>query len=148
MHFDVDDRTMSDADMSAEESVNQRLVRRDVAVILACEEKTLGRRRRLLPHKQVVMRTVWKSPLTKELLPEARRVSAKVQAREGIVLSLLQSLSEVKTSKTRAQCYQARDSNTCSYEWIASLCLPNHSFVGGALPKCGYGGKHASDDGQ
>ena len=51
MHFDVDDRSMSDADMSTKESVNQRLVRRDVAAILACMEKTLRRRRQLLRHK-------------------------------------------------------------------------------------------------
>ena len=103
MHFDVNDRFMSDADMSVEESVNRRLVRCDVAVILACVEKTLRRRRRLLPHKQEVMQIVWESPLTKELLSEARQVSTEVQAREGIVSSLLQSLSKVKTSKTRAQ---------------------------------------------
>ena len=101
-HVDVDDKSISDADMSAEESVNQRLVRCDVVAILACVEKALGRRRRLLLHKQALMRTIWESPLTKELLLEARRVSAEMHARKGIVLSLLQSLSEVKTSKTRA----------------------------------------------
>ena len=44
--------------------------------------------------------------------------------------------------------YQAHNSNSCSHEWITSLCLPNGLFVGGASPKCDYGGKQASDDGQ
>ena len=62
------------------------------------------RETRLLLHKQVVMRSVWNSPITKGLLPpETRRVCAETEAREKIVSSLLQSLSEVKTSKTKAQ---------------------------------------------
>ena len=50
------------------------------------------------------MCSVWNSPITRALLPpETRKVCAKTEAREKIVFSLLQSLSEVKTSKTKAQ---------------------------------------------
>ena len=49
------------------------------------------------------MHSVWNNPITRELLPpDTRRVCAETQARERIVDSLLQSLSEVKTSKTKA----------------------------------------------
>ena len=99
-----DDGSLSDTQDASEEGVNRRLVRRDVAGILHCVQRTLGRRRRPLSHKQAVMRTVWDSPVIRQLLPpEAHKVPSEVQAREGIVSSLLQSLSEVKTSKTRAQ---------------------------------------------
>ena len=78
-------------------------MRWDVATILSCVHRTLGEVGRLLPHKQAVMRGVWNSPITKEILPpETQRVGAQTEAREKIVSSLLQSLSEVKTSKTKA----------------------------------------------
>ena len=93
-----------DGYMSGEEGLNRRLVRRDVVGILACVESTLGRPRRPLPHKKAVIRTVWESHVISELLPpQAQKVPSEVHAREGIVQSLCQSLSEVKTSKTRAQ---------------------------------------------
>jgi hypothetical protein len=99
----TEEGSTSDAETCTADGVNQRLVRRDVAAILGCVEKTLWGRRRLLPHKQAVMRGVWNSPITRELLPaDTRRVCAETQARERIVDSLLQSLSEVKTSKTKA----------------------------------------------
>jgi hypothetical protein len=92
------------ADLAGDDGVNRRLVRRDVGEILACVERSLGRQRRSRLHKRVVMRTVWESPLIRDLLPpEAQPVPAEVHAREGIVSSLCQSLSEVKTSRTRAQ---------------------------------------------
>ena len=93
-----------DAEFGTGDGVNQRLVRRDVATILGCVRRTLGGRRRLLLHKQAVMLSVWNNPITRELLPpQTRRVCAETEAREKIVSSLLQSLSEVKTSKTKAQ---------------------------------------------
>ena len=88
---------------TSEDGTGRRLVRRDVATILSCVQRTLGGRGRLLAHKQAVMRSVWNSPITKEILPpETRRVCAETEARERIVSGLLQSLSEVKTSKTKA----------------------------------------------
>lgn len=92
------------ADLAGDDGVNRRLVRRDVGEILACVERSLGRQRRSRLHKRAVMRTIWESPLIRDLLPpEAQPVPAEVHAREGIVSSLCQSLSEVKTSRTRAQ---------------------------------------------
>jgi hypothetical protein len=99
----VDEGCTSEADSAYPDGVNRRLVRRDVASILSCVHRTLGGRGRFLPHKQAVMRSVLNSPITKDILPpETRKVSAETEARERIVSSLLQSLSEVKTSKTRA----------------------------------------------
>ena len=103
-HVGVGNGVLSGADIAGEDDVNRRLVRRDVQGILACVERTLGRQRRSRRHKRAVMRTVWESPLIREFLPrEAQMVPAEVHAREGIVSSLIQSLSEVKTSRTRAQ---------------------------------------------
>ena len=99
-----DDGSLSENEVASEDGVNRRLVRRDVAGILACVQRTLGRHMRPRAHKKAVIRTVWDSPCIRELLPrDAQKVSSEVHAREGIVSSLLQSLSEVKTSKTRAQ---------------------------------------------
>ena len=99
----VDEGCTSEADSAYPDGVNRRLVRRDVAAIVSCVHRTLGGRGRLLPHKQAVMRGVWNSAITKEILPpETRRLGAESEARERIVSSLLQSLSEVKTSKTKA----------------------------------------------
>lgn len=99
-----DEGSLSDFEFASEDGVNRRLVRRDVAGILACVQRTLGRHGRPLSHRQAVLRTVWDSPVVRELLPpESQRVPSEVHAREGIVSSLLQSLSEVKTSKTKAQ---------------------------------------------
>ena len=103
-HATTEEGSTSDVDFGTVDGVDQRKVRRDVAAILGCVRRTLGGSRRLLMHKQAVMRSVWNSPITRELLPpETRRVCAETEAREKIVRGLLQSLSEVKTSKTRAQ---------------------------------------------
>ena len=100
----VGNGSLSAANTASEDGVNRRLVRRDVQGILGFVESTLGRQRRSRRHKQAVMRTVWESPLIREHLPrEAQKVPAADHAREGIVSSLCQSLSEVKTSRTRAQ---------------------------------------------
>ena len=100
----VGNGSMSAANTATEDGVNRQLVRRDVQGILGFVESTLGRQRRSRRHKQAVMRTVWESPLIREHLPrEAQKVPAADHAREGIVSSLCQSLSEVKTSRTRAQ---------------------------------------------
>ena len=99
----VEEGCTSEADNAYPDGVNRRLVRRDVGAILSCVQRTLGRRGRLLPHKQAVMRGVWNSPITKDILPpETRRLGAQTEARERIISSLLQLLSEVKTSKTKA----------------------------------------------
>ena len=99
----VEEGSWSEANNAYADGVNRRLVRRDVAAILSCVHRTLRGRGRLLPHKQAIMRSVWNSPITKDLLPPGtRRVCAETEARERIVSSLLQSLSEVKTSKTKA----------------------------------------------
>lgn len=103
MRGTTEDGSTSEVETATANGVNQRLVRRDVAAILGCVHKTLRGKRRPVPHMQAVMRSVWDSPITRELLPaHTRRVCAETQAREGIVDSLLQSLSEVKTSKTKA----------------------------------------------
>jgi hypothetical protein len=95
--------SLSEDDNASADGMNRRLVRRDVAAILSCVNMTLRGRGRLLPHKQAVMRALWNNPITKELLPPGtRRVCNETEARERIVSSLLQSLSEVKTSKTKA----------------------------------------------
>ena len=99
----TEDGCTSEADYAYADGLNRRLVRRDVAAILSCVHRTLGGRGRSLAHKQAVMRSVWNNPITKEILPpETRRVCAQSEARKRIVSSLLQSLSEVKTSKTKA----------------------------------------------
>ena len=103
MRSSAEEGCTTEADSAYPVGVNRRLVRRDVATILSCVHRTLGGRGRQLPHKQAVMRGMWNSPITKEILPpETRRVGAETEARERIVSSLLQSLSEVKTSKTKA----------------------------------------------
>ena len=99
-----DDGSLSDIEFATEDGVNRRLVRRDVAGILSCVQRTLGRHRRPLSHKQAVLRTVFDSPVIREILPpESHKVPSEVHAREGIVSGLLHSLAEVKTSKTKAQ---------------------------------------------
>ena len=99
----VEDGSSSEADENYADGLNHRLVCRDVAAILSCVQRTLSGRRRLLPHKQAVMWSVWNSTMTKDLLPlETRKVGNATEERERIVSSLLQSLSEVKTSKTKA----------------------------------------------
>ena len=104
VHVTTEPGSTSDAEFGTSDGMNQRLVRRDVAAILGCVRRTLGGRRWLLLHKQAVMLLVWNNPITMELLPpETRRVCAEIKTREKIVSSLLQSLSEVKTSKTKAQ---------------------------------------------
>lgn len=90
---DADGGSLSDIDVENQYGVNQRLVRRDVAGILACVQRTLGRHGRPLSHKRAVVRSVWDSPVIRELLPpEAQKVPSEVHAREGIVSGLLQSL--------------------------------------------------------
>lgn len=99
----MEEGSSSEADENYADGLNRRLVRRDVAAILSCVQRTLSGRRRLLPHRQAVMRSVWNNTMTKDLLPlETRRVGNATEERERIVSSLLQSMSEVKTSKTKA----------------------------------------------
>ena len=47
----TEEGSTSEAETYIADGVNQRLVRRDVATILGCIQKTLRGRRRLLPHK-------------------------------------------------------------------------------------------------
>ena len=87
-YADVGDGSLSGADIAGEEGVNRRLVRRDVVGILACVESTLGRRRRPLPHKQAVIRTVWESPIIRKLLPpEAQKAPSEVHTQRGLFLA-------------------------------------------------------------
>lgn len=103
VRVNVDAGSWSEGDDAYADGVNRRLVRQDVRAILSCVQRTLRGRGRLLPHKQAVMQSVWNNKLTRDLLPlRSRRVCSETDARETIVSSLLQSLSEVKTSKTKA----------------------------------------------
>ena len=126
-------------------------MRQDVATILRCVHNTLGGRGQLHPHKQAIMRSVRNSPITKELLPpETRRVCVETETREMIVSSLLQSMSELKTSKTKlgTLSYKTCYSDNRCYEWNASLYLSDNSSARRSSPECCNGSIEASDDGE
>jgi hypothetical protein len=90
-------------DMDADDSSlgrNRREVRRSAAAILSFVEDTLARHNDR--DKEAVLRSVWSSSVTTVNFPITKRVSSELQARENIVSGLVQSLSEVKNSRSRA----------------------------------------------
>jgi hypothetical protein len=76
-------------------------VRRDAAIIVKCVKNTLARQ--VDAHKEALLRSVWSSQETTLHLPLVSRVSAEDVARADILSGVVQSLAEVKSSKSKAQ---------------------------------------------
>jgi hypothetical protein len=90
-------------DMDADDSslgCNRREVRRSAAATLSFVEDTLARYNNR--DKEAVLRSVWSSSVTTVNFPITKRVSSELQAWENIVSGLVQSLSEVKSSRSRS----------------------------------------------
>jgi hypothetical protein len=90
-------------DMDADDSSlgrNRREVRRSAAAILSFVVDTLARHNDR--DKEAVLHSVWSSSVTTVNFPITKRVSSELQAQENIVSGLVQSLSEVKSSRSRA----------------------------------------------
>lgn len=81
--------------------VNQRHVRRDANAILGIVSSTLAKTTDV-QHQEAVLRAVWSNRITAVALPESRRVSVQVEAQKSIIAGLVQSLSEVKNPRSRA----------------------------------------------
>lgn len=97
-----EDRGGADESSRDRDRVIRREVSRDVATILECVKSTLGEHRDGR-HREAVLQALWANPFTATELTISKRVSDEAKAQASIVSGLVQSLSEVKNAKTRAQ---------------------------------------------
>jgi hypothetical protein len=81
--------------------INQRHVRQDADAIF-CAIALILDWSADLQHQQLVLQTVWSDPLIATSFPESARLSAQVKAQKKIIAGLVQSLSEVKNARCRA----------------------------------------------
>jgi hypothetical protein len=81
--------------------INWREVRRDATIIVKCVKNTLIGQ--VNAHKEAVLRSVWSSQETTLHLPLLSRVSAEDVARADILFGVVQSLAEVKSSRSKVQ---------------------------------------------
>jgi hypothetical protein len=81
--------------------INQRHVRQDADAIF-CAIALILDWSADLQHQQLVLQTVWSDPLIATSFPESARLSAQIKAHKEIIAGLVQSLSEVKNARCRA----------------------------------------------
>lgn len=81
--------------------VNQRHVRRDANAIIDVVYSTLNKSVDF-HHQEAVLHAVWSDRIAAVVLPESRRLAAQLEAQKEIIAGLVQSLSEVKNARCKA----------------------------------------------
>lgn len=98
----VEERFAERSNVAQEDGrLNRRHVRRDAKAILDVVSSTLDASGDA-KHQEAVLKAVWSNPITAVVLPESRRVCAEVVAQKKIISGLVQSLSEVKNARRKA----------------------------------------------
>jgi hypothetical protein len=114
--------------------INQRHVRQDADAILSSVSLILDRSSDL-QHQQLVLQTVWSDPRIAPSFPESARLSAQVKAQKEIIAGLVQSLSEVKNARRRADLVTKHAILTAAVSSVASASGRQKARLLGVHPR-------------
>lgn len=114
--------------------VNQRHVRRDADTILEVVSSIFARSADV-QHQEAVLRAVWSNPMTTTPLPPSCRLSVQGLAEKEIMAGLVQSLSEVKNSKSRAHLVTKHTILTAAVSSMASTSDRQKARLLGVHPR-------------